>query len=141
MSLIVTDVLDFLEAEGLIAGATGWARAAAYLPPSPDQVIAVFETSGTEPELTPIGSTETPLDEPGFQVRGRSTEFGYAALRNKMGAIFRALHGSTLAPASGEPPYILVKAVQSAPLPLGLDENNRFGQTWNFQVIRERETA
>lgn len=138
MARLVTDVLDFLGDQGIIDGGTGWTGFAGYLPPDPDQVIVVYETPGSDPELIPAGSVETAYDEPGFQVRGRGAEFGYAALRDKMGAIYRALHGSELAPASGDPAYVLVRAVQSAPLPLGLDDNSRPHFTWNFLALRER---
>ncbi len=140
MALLVTDVLDFLQAEGLIAGATGWERAASGLPPEPDKVIVVFESGGFPPELKPVGSAETEYDEPTFQVRGRADKFGYGALRAKMGAIYLALHGSELAPASGDPAYVLVRAMQAGPFPLGLDKNDRPGLTWNFTALRERET-
>ena len=138
MSLL-TDVLDHLAAEGLIDGATGWTGSAGYLPPTPDKVIAVFETPGDPPEMISVGSTEQAYDAPGFQIRGRGAAMGYEALREKMGAIFLALHDSTLSPATGEPAYVLVRAVQSGPLPLGLDENDRPGMTWNFTALRERE--
>jgi len=138
--MLVTDVLDFLETEGLIEGATEWSGFAGYLPPEPNQAIAVFETPGAPPESKPDGSTETEYDEPTFQVRGRGEKFGYEALRTKMGAIYRALHGSELSPASGDPVYVYVYARQSGPFPLGLDENNRPGLTWNFKALRERET-
>ena len=138
MSLL-NDVLDYLTDLGLVGGSTGWSTAASYLPPTPDRVIAVFETPGLAPELVKTGSVETAYDWPGFQVRGRGTKFDYAALRTKMGEIFRALHGSELAPVTGDPAYVLVQAVQSGPLPLGLDETDRPGLTWNFTAIRERE--
>lgn len=137
--MLITDVLDFLEDLNLVGGATGWRRAAGFLPPSPDRVIAVFETTGLEPELVRVGSTEQAYDNPGFQVRGRGAEWGYADLRDRMGKIYRALHGSELAPATGAPAYVYVHAVQSGPLTLGLDDSNRPGMTWNFIAMRERE--
>lgn len=139
MALLVTDVLDYLQGQGLIGGSTGWSRAAGYMPAEPDQVIAVFETPGAPPELVPEGSSEQAYDEPGFQVRGRGGFHGYSALRSKMGAIYRALHGSSLSPATGDPAYVLVRAVQSGPLPMGLDQNNRPEMAWNFVAMRERE--
>lgn len=139
MALLITDVLDFLEDQGLVAGATGWTRAAGFMPPSPDKVVAVFETPGEPPEMVKAGSAETKYDTPGFQVRVRAGNFDYAAARAKIGAIYRALHGSTLAPATGDPAYLLVRGVQSGPLPLGLDQANRPDMTWNFVAIRERE--
>lgn len=141
MAQLIDDVLDYLEAQGLIRGATGWSGFANYLPPTPDQVIAVFPTPGLEPEEAPAGSTETEYDYPGFQVRGRGTVFGSSALLDKLGAVFRSLHGSTLSPAGGDPIYVYVYAVQSGPLPLGHDQNDRPEFTWNFRAMRERESS
>lgn len=141
MTLMVDDVLDFLVAEGLVGGATGWTVAYGHLPPTPDQVIAVFETPGLPPEAAPAGSTETEYDEPGFQIRGRGATFGMAALRILMGQIYRALHKSSLAPATGDPAYVFVFAEQSGPLTLGLDDDSRPSLTWNFRCMRERETV
>lgn len=137
MSRLVQDVLGFLEDANLVEGATGWTASAGYMPDDPDQVIAVFETPGAEPELTPVGSSETAYDEPSFQVRGRAGKFGYDTLRDQMGAIFRALHGADL-DGFGDQAYVLVRGVQSAPLPLGLDDASRPGMTWNFTALRER---
>ena len=139
MALLITDVLDYLEAQSLIGGVTGWTRAAGYLPPSPDQVVAIFETPGEVPEVVPEGSTEQAYDVPGFQVRARGGEFGYSALRTKIGAIYRSLHGSTLSPTTGDPGYVYVYGVQSGPLPMGNDGNNRPELVWNFVAMRERE--
>lgn len=141
MALLIDDVLDYLVAQGVIEGATGWTRAAGYLPPSPNQVIAVFETGGIEPEIAPVGSDEVEYDYPGFQVFGRGAVFGYEALRNKMGEVFRTLHDSTLSPGVGTPAYVQVQAVQSGPLALGYDENDRPLLTWNFTAMRERESS
>ena len=139
MARLVTDVLDFLEAEGLVGGASGWVRATDYLPPDPDKIIAVFPTPGLEPELIKDGSAEQKYDDLGFQVRGRAEAHDWPALEARMGQVFRALHGSTLAPSTGDPAYVLIRAVQSGPLPLGLDQGDRPGMSWNFVAIRERE--
>lgn len=133
MALLVTEVLDYLEAQGLIGGATGWTRAAGFLPPDPDKVVAVYVTPGFPPEIVRDGSTETAYDEPGFQVRGRGAVHGYSELENKMRAIYTSLHGVPIAAN-----YVLVRATQSAVLPLGLDEKGRPGMTWNFEAVRER---
>ena len=141
MALLITDVLDFLVAEGLIGGATGWAQAAGYIPPEGDKVIAVFETAGLVPEVVKAGSDEQAYDDPGFQIRGRGAEFGYDELRQKMGAVYRSLHGSTLGPTTGDPAYVFVYGVQSGPLPLGLDDKSFPHLTWNFIAMRERESS
>lgn len=137
---LITDVIDFLEDEGLIGGETGWAGYEGYLPPEPDQVIVVFETGGFPPEVKRNGSTEQEYDEPTFQILGRGDGFGNAALRDKMGTVYRALHDSELSPASGDPQYVFVYALQSGPFPLGLDDNDRPRLTWNFKALRERES-
>ena len=141
MSLLLTDVTAFLVSEGLIEGATEWVKKSGHMPSSPDKVIVVYETGGFPPESAPDSSDETEYDEPTFQVRGRGVAFGYEELRTKMGAIYRALHGSELAPASGDPVYVYVYAIQSGPFPLGLDKvDDRPEMTWNFKALRERET-
>ncbi len=138
MANLIDDVLDFLESEVLVAGATGWTRAASWMPPDPDQIVAVYETPGTAPEQIRDGSTEQAYDDVGFQVRIRGAAHGYEAAREQIGKIYRALHGSSLAPATGDPAYLIVHATQSGPMPLGLDENERPGMTWNFRTMRER---
>lgn len=142
MALLITDVLDFLIAEGIIEGATGWTQSAGYMPPAPDKIIAVFETPGLVPVIVKDGSTEQAYDEPGFQIRGRSVKFDYGDLREKMGEVYRALHGSDLdTVTTGDPAYVIVRAIQSGPLPLGLDDKSRPGATWNFEAMRERESS
>lgn len=141
---MVTDVLEFLADQGLVDGATAWTGVTGGVPPAPDKIIAVFETPGQEPELVSDGSAEQAYDRPGFQIRGRGAKaepgvFDYSDLRDRMGQVYRALHGSELSPATGDPAYVLVRAVQSGPLPLGLDDNDRPEMTWNFVAMRERE--
>ena len=137
---LVTDVLDFLADEGLIDEETGWTGGFGYMPPEPDKQIIVFETGGFPPEAAADSSDEQEYDEPTFQIMGRGDEFGMDALRDKMGAIYRALHKSELAPSSGDPAYVYVYATQSGPFPLGHDgQDNRPRLTWNFRALRERE--
>lgn len=135
MASLLDDIASFLTSSGLVGGATGWTVAKGGTDPSPDKIITLGETGGPEPELSPSGSTETTYDEPTFQVRGRGEAFGYEALRAKMGAIYVALHGSVLGKSTD---YVLVRAVQSGPLSLGLDSNDRPMLTWNFSALRRR---
>lgn len=128
---LLTEILDYLQTQGVIAGATGWARAASELPPDPDKVICVYETPGPAPELEKASGVQE-YDEPGFQVRGRGDAFGYEALRTKMGEVYAALHGAQ--PTS----YIYIEAVQSGPMPMGKDASGRPHLTWNFRAMRER---
>ena len=137
---LVTDVLDYLADEGLIDGATDWVGGFGYMPPTPDQMIVVFETGGFPARTRPDGSTEQEYDEPTFMIMGRGLEFGMDLLRDRMGEIYRSLHASSLAPSSGDPAYLYVYATQSGPFPLGHDgQDNRPRLTWNFRALRERE--
>ena len=138
---LVTDVRDYLVGEGLIGDETGWDKGIGYMPPTPDQMIVVFETGGFPAEAKPDSSDEQEYDEPTFMIMGRGEAFGYDALRDKMGEIYRSLHESELSPATGDPGYVYVYATQSGPFPLGTDEaDNRPRLTWNFRALRERET-
>ncbi len=138
---LVTDVLDYLAVQGLIDEETGWTGAYGYMPSEPDQIIVVFETGGFPAEAKPDSSDEQEYDEPTFMIMGRGESFGYDALRDKMGDIYRSLHESELSPTSGDPEYVYVYATQSGPFPLGTDEaDNRPRLTWNFRALRERET-
>jgi minor capsid protein len=136
---LLDDVIDFLEDEGLVNDSGGWTAFAGTLPPSPDRSVAVFETPGMEPETVKDGSAEVAYDRPGFQVRIRGDEHGYEAMRDRLGAIFRALHGTNLAGVTtGSSGYLQVWAVQSGPMPMGEDHESRPGATWNFRTWRER---
>jgi len=134
VALMADEVLDFLEAQGLIGGATGWTGFAHGMPPDPDQVIVLYETGGSPPEMRPQGSTETLLDQITFQIRGRGSAHGDQALRGMMGEVYRALHDGDLGDQ-----YTMVRALQSGPLSLGHDEQSRPEMTINFEAYRDRD--
>jgi hypothetical protein len=136
--VLLDDVVAFLEYTGGVGDTGGWSGFKGYLPPEPDRAVAVFETPGLEPELEKLGSDGVQFDRPGFQVRIRGEKHGYEAARDRMDLIFQLLHGSQIPTASGDPFYLYVHAVQSGPMPMGLDENDRPGMTWNFITMRER---
>lgn len=141
MSGLLQQIEDHLIAEGVVD--TGWSVCKGFLPPDGDQVIALFETSGEAPDIIPDPDayyTEQAYDNPGFQVRVRGLAEDYEGPRNKIFECFRALHGNEPASVSGEPVVVCLYAVNSGPLPLGVDGSNRHGFTWNFRCKRERET-
>lgn len=127
MSLL-DDIGAKLTSDGVVGGATGWTLGKSYLPPSPDQVVALFETAGPEADQT----EGTRYDEPTFQVRARGATFEYDQLRDKMTEVFNSLNDATIAG------FVFVFAVQSGPLPLGYDENNRPELSWNFATMKQR---
>lgn len=135
---LLDDIGDHLIAAGVVGGVTGWTLAKSFLPPSPDQVVALYETPGEAPDILRPGDSSTAFDKPGLQVRVRGAAHDYATARTKIQAVFAALHQSEPAVTSGEPYIVYLYAVQSAPMPLGLDQSNRPELTWNFILMRQR---
>jgi len=125
---LLDDIGSALTTAGLVGGATGWTLYKSYFPDKPDQVVGLFETGGDDPDLT----EGTKYDMPSFQVRVRGQEFEYDTARTKIEAVFSTLHDATV---SG---YIFVFAVNSGPIPLGYDKNNRPDLSWNFQTMKAR---
>ncbi len=120
-SLLITDGVAFSDTT------VDWALFKSYQPESPDKCITLYETGGPTPDQTNI-TTHT---FPSFQVRGRGAEFGYAALRTKMQAVFDSLNNSTI---SG---YVFIYAENSGPLTLGYDKSqNRPELVWNFSTMK-----
>jgi len=128
MTALLDDIGTALTTASVVGGATGWALAKAFEPPTPNRVVSVYETGGGEPDQT----DGTKYDSPTFQVRVRGDEFGYSDARDKMDDVFAALNDATI---SG---YVYVFARQSGPIPLGHDGNTRPLMTLNFQALRER---
>ena len=60
-------VRDKLEADGVAGGSTAWELFSAFLPPTDDQVVVVFETGGRQPEADPVATRQ--YDFPSFQIR------------------------------------------------------------------------
>lgn len=135
---LLDDIGDHLVAALVVGGATGWTLAKGFMPPSPDKVVALFETPGLEAGHVPDLGSEEAFDQPGLQVRVRGSAFDYATARTKIQEAFEALHGNEPVVTSGEPLIVYINAVQSAPLPMGLDGSNRPEMTWNFIMMRQR---
>lgn len=98
--------------------------------PAPSAAICLYETPG-EPPLE-----AWKIDYPSFQVMGRSVDqSGYSALRDKMQAVFYALHAQEAAVSDQ---IVFLYAKQSAPLPMGQDAGKRIRMAWNFRMMRNR---
>lgn len=131
------EIATHLESEGVVGGATGWTVYKAFLPDTPNQAVALFLTSGEEPYVKK-SSAETAYDRPGLQVRVRGGVRDFEGAIAKIQEVFEALHANEPTPGSGDKTIIYLYGTNSAPLPLGLDENDRPGYTWNFRTYRER---
>jgi len=130
MPLFIIDVANYLVSEGIIGGSTQWAVWLEHVPPAPDRGIAIFVTPGYEPEIAPEGSSDVIYGRPGIQVRGRSAPRLYQELHGKMQDIHRALHANV-----NINNCLLIRAVQSAPMNMGIDDNNRLELALNFVAI------
>lgn len=125
---MLDDLKAYLESAVVVGGSTGWEVVFNLSPPSPDQVLVITDTGGTEGD-----ADEGPqYDYPSFQILGRAGSFDYGALRAKLQEVYEALHDQSV---TG---FIYVFGSQSAPLSLGLDGNDRPLLAWNFRGMRTR---
>jgi hypothetical protein len=124
---ILDDLKSQLATDGVVDGATGWGCYLGGQPETPDKTITIYETGG-DGEPDQFSGTEHTY--PTFQVRGRGAAFGYEALRTKMQDVFNSLNNVDI---SG---YVYVYPVDSGPIALGYDGNNRPQLVWNFKVMK-----
>lgn len=135
---LLDDLVAWLTLQG-VAGDTNWPIAASFQPPGPpDQCVTLYETPGEVPDAAHPDSTEDEYNYPGIQVRVRGTTMDYAGARSKIEDVFLALHKADIPLSASQKPIVYIYALNSAPLPMGLDNNNRPELTWNFKVMRKR---
>lgn len=134
MSDFLADIESFLVAQGLVGDTDGWVCRHNSHTESPDKQIVIYETGGSVPSVPKDGDASTTMDQITFMIRGRGEPGGGTALRARMGSIYRALHGGNLGSD-----FVLVRALQSGPMSLGRDANDRPGLTWNFEAYRNRD--
>lgn len=119
--MFLNEIGSYLEQKGI--GVVGNDIFFAQVPENPDDIIAIFETGGFEPELL----FDKVIEYPTFQIWVRGLD--YETARSKIQAIFELLSGNTEI-------YPLIHAMQS-PVSLGQDEQNRWEFSCNFKVIKE----
>ncbi|WP_027309358.1 minor capsid protein [Caloramator sp. ALD01] len=118
--MLLDEIGSYLEQKGI--GEVGEDVFFAQIPENPDNLIAIFETGGYEPELL----FDKAIEYPTFQIWVRGLD--YEVTRNRVQSIFELLHGNTEI-------YPLIEAMQS-PTCLGLDENNRWEFSVNFKITK-----
>ncbi len=123
--MLLDEIGAWLVERGVAGGATGWALAKAYMPPSPDQVVGLFETGGFLPSPS--------ADRLTFQVRVRGAKLDYPGARSKIGQALDALQ--KLAGELSGAGYVSITAMQ-APFPMGYDANDRPEVACNFAAVR-----
>lgn len=128
----VQDVYDFILAEGLAGGATGWALVRRNIEDHPgDQLVGVTEDGGSPPEM---GSAA--VREPGVQVRVRGAANDGDGVQAKAEAIFSALHGLANAVSVGGGTYLRVEAMTSGPV-MFRDDKKRWNATTTYMLLGE----
>lgn len=131
---LLDEIGTHLTNQGVVEGSTTWALALSFMPPGAEgvgahKVVALFETGGDEPDNDPSGAN---VDRPRFQVRVRGAVRGYEEARAKVYEVFQTLHNA--APTG----FTYIMAVESGPIALGLDANDRPELSWNFRSMRTR---
>lgn len=94
------------------------------MPPSPDAAVGIFLNGGNRVE----GGFGMGYDEPVVQVQVRGAAYDVLGPKNLAQSIYDELHGmtaTTLDPAGLAVEVVRIVGVQSAPVGLGLDENER----------------
>lgn len=129
MAFLADDITAALDAAGVTGGSTGWTAQRWHMQDTPDQAVAVYETGGGVPE------ERLALDSPGFQIRVRGAADDFRSPRQKLLDVFNALH-SQEANIGGA--YVFVYAVQSGPIPMGMDEKRRPEFVQNYRVMKAR---
>ena len=116
------------------AGSTGWRLVARGLQPTPDRMVAVMETGGSQRE-----SAKGDMDRPSFQLLLRDAEDGAdEALETKVAAAITAL--DSFDGVTGGWTYTDIR-LQGEALDLGRDENQRPLKSLNFQALRSRSSG
>jgi len=131
--LLLDEIGTRLTGQGVASTAStaSWFLAKGFLPPTPDKVIALFETGGFPND----GHESALIDRPTFQVRVRGDAFGYSTARTKSAAARTALE---IGNASLSGRYYVHVVAQGEPVSLGQDENNRPSVVMNFTALRSR---
>ena len=125
---ILDDIGTVLTDAALVGGATGWTLAKGFLPPDPDQVVALHHTAGDMPDH----ATGESHNFPSFQVLARAGKFKSDDAETKLAAIFAQLQDTLVAN------YIYVQAQNSGFIDIGQDDNERPQLVVNFETMETR---
>ena len=123
--ILLDSIHDYLVAQLIAGGVTGWSLYKGFLPDKSDQAVTIYETPGLAPE----NETLDTIYRPAFQIRVRGPVFDYEATRAKMQEVRESVHDADI---SG---LVYVYATQSGPVPLGNDGNDRPNLTMNFRTM------
>lgn len=131
MILISTEIAAYVQTQGL--GTLGTNLFKERMPASPDTAIAIFSTGGI------LADPKEGYDYPTIQIMTRADD--PAVAYNNLAAIYNVLQGlNNVTLASGT--YLLhMWALQSQPINIGLDAEERTRFTQNYQLEVRNITA
>lgn len=129
--MLLAEVSARISAQGLVT--TGFTVFQGFLPISPPQAIALYESGGTGPErfLPPTAA----IDRCGLQVVVRGAPSDYATPRLQIERLYQAMLGWG-AFTQGGVRYLNFTPLQ-APFPIDRDETERVKFAVNFLVWKE----
>lgn len=127
------EVAEYLEGEGVgtFGGDTQWSLHTTREPLSPDDVVTIYNTGGGEPVTVEDTDDET-LYNPTIQVRVRGTDQEAVHARHEL------IRRTLILPREreiGDHRYVSINATSDI-LDLGLDDNERYVATMNYDVLR-----
>jgi hypothetical protein len=129
MGRMVDEIGDYLEAQGVMGGASPWTSARYVTPPEPDQVVTVGEFPGA-PSQGRVDQTF-----PGLQIRVRGAKRDVPTARDKLQECEDKLHKFT-GTLTGT--YYIAILAQGSGLYLGKDAEDRPMWAQNYRVTRSR---
>ena len=110
-----------------------------WLPDQPPEAVSVWNTGGL-PQPTRLA-----FDDPSFQVRARGDRFDVTTPHDRLAAIYDALtclDGVTIAAGTPHEVWVIgISPLQSSPISIGRDDNQRPEWTQNYSVSIANPTA
>ena len=126
--MMLDDIAAYLAAHG--CGTVGTTIFKGNRPPTPDQLIALYQYAGEVPAL--INGIK--MEYPGLQIWSRALTEPVAI--TLLDSVVDALHGLTEY-STAYARYLCLEA-RSSPMDMGQDENGRIEYVVNFRVIMAR---
>lgn len=132
---VVADVQDYLAAQSIVDGATGWPSARRRMHDGDgDKLVVITEDGGPEPEMAAtVGIGSAAWRDPAVQVRVRGEPWKGDAAFAIAEAVFTALNG-LIDETINSTRYMRVVAQTSGPVFLGYDKKNRPDFTISFRM-------
>ena len=89
---LASDVTDYLDAQNITGGSTGWKACYGFYPDQPDKVVLITEVGGLEM----LQLSDGVMIQPMIQVRVRSARLDHDGAIAKMAAVITALNNTQI---------------------------------------------